>query len=136
MRSLLQNISRVFFAGALGGFVETLVVWMAGLTGLLQAIGVDMAPALSTQWIYSAVVWGGLWGFLFVLPLRFRGYLLRGLLFSLAPTAVQLLVIFPVIMNLGFFGHHLGMLTPAVILIYNAVWGITASAWLWRVHNQ
>ena len=136
MRLLLQNISRVFFAGALGGFVETLVVWIAGLTGLVHIIGVDMAPALSTQWIYSAVVWGGLWGFLFVLPLQFRGCLLRGFLLSLAPTAVQLLVVFPVIMNLGLFGQNLGTLTPAVILIYNAVWGITASAWLRYVHNQ
>lgn len=136
MRSLLRNISRVFFAGAIGGFVETQVVWMAGLTGIPHAIGVDMAPALSTQWIYSAVVWGGLWGFLFVLPLRPRGYLRRGLLFSLAPTAVQLLVVFPVIMNQGVFGHNLGMPTPAVILIYNAIWGITTSAWLRHVHNQ
>ncbi len=136
MRSLLQNISRVFFAGAVGGIVETLVVWMAGLTGALHAIGVDMAPALSTQWIYSAIAWGGLWGFLFVLPLRLPGYLLRGFLFSLAPTAVQLFVVFPIFTNQGLFGHNLGMLTPAVILIYDAVWGITASAWLRHVHNQ
>jgi len=136
MRSLLQNIPRVFFAGAVGGFVETLVVWLAGLTGIIHVIGVDMAPALSTQWLYSAVVWGGLWGLLFLFPLRCRNSLMRGLLISLAPTAFQFLVIFPLVMNLGYFGHHLGTLTPAVILVYNAVWGIIASAWLQYVHHQ
>ena len=136
MNARLQDLSVFFAAGALGGCAETLTVWIAGVAGIPRALGVDMAPALSSAWIYSAVAWGGLWGALFFIPFQSRRYLLRGLLFSLAPTAVQLLVVFPLLSNQGPLGTHLGALTPLLVLIYDAVWGVTASAWLRHIHDR
>lgn len=136
MKARLQKISVFFSAGALGGCIETLVVWIAGVAALPHAVGVDMAPALSLSWIYSTVVWGGLWGALFLIPLQPRRYLLRGVLLSLGPTAYQLFVVFPLFWNQGPLGVRLGMLTPALVLVYNAVWGTTASAWLRHVHGR
>ena len=59
----------------------------------------------------------------------FRSYLLRGLVFSLAPTAVQLFVVFPKV-GKGVMGLDLGNLTPLFVLVFNAVWGIVAGLWL------
>lgn len=55
---------------------------------------------------------------------------IRGLLWSLGPTAVQLLIIFPLAAKKGFFGLELGNMTPVLVLIFNAAWGVAAAALL------
>jgi hypothetical protein len=75
-------------------------------------------------------VWGGLWGFLFALPIGVTSWLRRGLLLSLAPSAFQLFVVFPRWAHRGMLGLELGALTPLCVLAFNAVWGLVASWWL------
>jgi len=60
----------------------------------------------------------------------------RGLLWSLGPTATQLLIIFPLVANKGFFGLDLGSMTPVFVVIFNAVWGVTAAAILERTDRE
>ena len=87
-------------------------------------------PSLTSQWLYGRLVWGGIWGILFFIPLLKRYPAMRGLVLSLGPTIVQLFIIFPFKVNKGLFGFDLGVLTPLFVIFFNAVWGITAAYWL------
>jgi hypothetical protein len=113
-----------------------LAVWICGLFGITAALGVKIAPQLSATWLYPRIVWGGIWGLLFLLPLMKRNILTRGLIFSLGPTLVQLFVIFPLKANKGMMGLDLGALTPVAVVVFNAIWGVTAAVWLRLTNKQ
>ena len=127
--STARSLSLYFAAGALGGLANSLVVWLFGELGVTAALGVSIAPALSPGWLYPRIVWGGIWGALFILPME-MGWVQRGLLYSLGPSAVQLFIVFPVKAGKGLFGLELGALTPVFVLFFNAVWGLVASWWV------
>lgn len=124
----MKTILICFAAGCLGALVNSLVVWQAGELGIALWAGVRIAPSLTPGWLYPRIVWGGLWGLLFILPVLKTRYLLKGSLLSLLPTAVQLFFIFPVQANKGLMGVALGVWTPAFVLVYNWVWGIVTAA--------
>lgn len=131
-----KKLSVVFGAGCLGGLVNSLAVWLCGYYGITSAVGVKIAPQLSAAWLYPRIVWGGIWGILFLLPLMKRNYLMRGLIFSLGPTLVQLFVIFPLKANKGVMGLDLGALTPVAVVAFNAIWGVAAAIWLRLTNKQ
>jgi len=112
-----------------GAFANSLAAWLFGELGVPRALGVAMAPDWSAAWLYPRLVWGGIWGLLFVLPVT-AAVVPRGLLVSLAPTLFQLFVVFPAWAGKGVAGLELGLLTPAFVLLYNAIWGVTASWWV------
>ena len=126
----LKFVSLVFAAGCIGGLANSLAVWGMGKAGITGAMGVSIAPDWSPAWLYPRIVWGGLWGFLFLLPYLPDSIFMRGFLYSLGPTLVVLLIVFPLQAKKGFFGLELGMMTPVFALFVNAVWGICAAAWL------
>jgi hypothetical protein len=130
MGRFLGTISLVFAAGCVGAVFNSLAVWLFGRFGISAALGVNIAPALSPRWLYPRVVWGGLWGLLFLLPVLQGSVLGRGLLFSLGPSLVQLLVVFPYQVHKGILGLDLGTLTPVLVLAFNAVWGVLAALWV------
>ena len=133
MNMFLKKIALCFSAGCAGGLANSVVVWLAGAIGITAALGVNIAPSFTPAWLYPRIVWGGLWGLLFLLPmLRGQPYV-RGLVWSLGPTTVQLLIIFPLVANKGVFGLQLGTLTPLLVLIVNAVWGLKTVAILKRI---
>jgi hypothetical protein len=124
-----RSLSLFFAAGALGALVNSLAIWLFGELGAARALGVAMAPDPSPAWLYPRIVWGGLWGFVFVLPFQL-GWVARGLVLSLGPSLVQLLVVFPLRANRGLLGLELGALTPLLVLFFNAIWGLVASWWI------
>lgn len=130
MKGFFRNLTMVFSAGCLGGLANSLALWLLGEKGITAALGVKLAPALTAQWLYPRVVWGGIWGVLFILPLLKGSSFARGVLFSLGPSAVQLFIIFPDRAHKGMMGLDLGTLTPAFVLLLNALWGLTAAYWL------
>jgi len=130
MNLSMKNLSLVFTAGLFGGLVNCLIVWLFGKLGIPQALGVQIAPPLTTAFIYPELVWGGLWGLLFLIPLGRLSFPVKGLLISLLPSMVQLFGVFPFIARKGILGLQLGALTPLVVLIYTALWGIPAGLWL------
>ena len=84
-----------------------------------------------TAGLFGGLVnWGGLWGLLFLIPLGRLSFPVKGLLISLLPSMVQLFWVFPFIARKGILGLQLGALTPLVVLIYTALWGIPAGLWL------
>ena len=125
-----QNISLTFAAGALGGLINSLAVWSFGALGLTAALGVNIAPAFTPPWLYQRLVWGGLWGWLFLLPAAGLSNPVRGLLYSLGPTLATYFWVLPYQAHKGFLGLELGYLTPVLVLFFNAIWGLAAGWWL------
>ena len=130
MNNLAKKLSLVFAAGCLGGLLNSLAVWIFGVIGITSALGVKITPPLSAPWLYPRIVWGGIWGLLFLLPFMQKRFLYRGLIFSLGPTIVQLFIVFPVKASKGIMGFDLGLLTPLFVFVFNAIWGLTAAIWL------
>ncbi len=130
MNNLVRNVSLVFAAGVLGALLNSLAVWGFGELGITQALGVKIAPKLSAAFLYPRLVWGGIWGMLFLLPLMRGRIWSRGFIYSLGPTLVQLFVVFPIKANKGAMGLELGLLTPLLVVVFNAIWGWTAAIWL------
>lgn len=130
MRAHFSRLSHAFAAGCFGGLINSTVVWLCGHYHLTSTFGVRLAPMFSLSWLYPRVVWGGMWGLLFLLPLSGTSALKKGFILSLCPTMVQLFVVFPYKAGKGFMGMDLGTLTPVFVLIFNAFWGVAAAFWM------
>jgi len=117
-----------FSAGGLGALANSLAVWLCGHFGISQMLKVAIAPGLSPGWLYPRIVWGGIWGLLFLLPILKSRPMAKGAFLSLGPTAVQLFVVFPYQTHKGMAGLDLGMLTPLLVLFFNWVWGVVTAA--------
>lgn len=130
MKISLRNLSLVFAAGCWGALWNSLALWLFGFLGVAGILGVKIAPALTAPWLYPRLVWGGIWGLLFLAPLGKQSWPARGLIFSLGPTLVQLFIVFPLQAKKGYLGLELGYLTPVLVVFYNAVWGVAAGLWL------
>lgn len=105
-------------------------MWIAGEARLTTRLGVRLMPDLTYEWMMPRVLWGGLWGLLFMLPLLpRRSIYLRGFLLSLVPTLAQLFYFFP-LTSRGMLGLSFGQLTPLYVLFFNAIWGLTAAWWV------
>lgn len=130
MTKFVRRLSLVFAAGCLGGVCNSLTVWYFGSAGIASSFGVNIAPALTPAWLYPRIVWGGLWGILFLLPMLSSRPFLKGLVLSLGPSLIQLFAVFPHFAHKGILGMHQGAWTPVFVLFYNAVWGVATGLWL------
>ncbi len=125
----LNRVAVAFATGSAGGLATMITVWLCGLLGITAALGVSLAPPLAPALIYNMMVWGGIFGFLFLLPIMRGSIIGRGILFGLAPSLVKLVIVFPLKDGAGLLGQDLGVLTPLLVLMFNSVWGIV-TAWL------
>jgi hypothetical protein len=125
---MLRKLSAAFTGGVIGALLSSLLFWELGRNGVTAWMGVTLRPGLSFAWLYPRLVAGGLWGLLFLLPLLPSRPATRGLLWSLAPSAFTLLHVMPMA-GRGLFGLGYGALTPVLVLLINAVWGLTAAFW-------
>lgn len=131
MTKLLKSSAILFSAGAVGGLATAIVIWAFGFLGISAMLGVSMAPPFAPAFIYPKVVWGGLWGLIYLLLERREEKLpfcLASFLAAIAPALVMLLVFFPFRMNKGFFGLEFGTLTPVLVFFFNYVWAATTLA--------
>ncbi|MDD5320822.1 MAG: hypothetical protein PHD43_09470 [Methylococcales bacterium] len=123
----MKKLLIFFAAGCVGALANSITAWAFGNYGITKALGVSIAPALSSSWLYPRIVWGGIWGLLFILPMLDSKLLRKGSILSLFPTAVQLFVVFPFKAHKGMAGLELGALTPLLVLFFNWVWGIATA---------
>jgi hypothetical protein len=134
MITFYRRASLCFAAGCVGGLVNAWVVWYLGRKGIPHKLGVSIAPGWTLSFLYARVVWGGLWGLVFLLPFMKGGFWVgvfsRGIIFSFLPTLFQLFYVFPFITGKGSLGLALGKLTPVFVCLYNAIWGFGAALWL------
>lgn len=125
---LIRKISGGWTGGVIGTFAAAGAVWLAGRLGFASFLGINLAPKLTPAWMYPRLAWGGAWGLLFLLPLLKDQHLLRGILFSLAPTLMVFLKYVPGLEK-NLFGLSFGAMPPELILIIHFVWGIVAAFW-------
>jgi hypothetical protein len=123
---MIRRAAVCYFGGAVGAVANSLLVWLLAAAGVLAQIGVAMAPPLAWPWLSHRVLWGGIWGLGLVPLLPRLGPVRAGLLWSLAPSAAQLLYFFPRD-GRDWLGLDLGLATPLVVLAANAVWGWVAA---------
>jgi hypothetical protein len=123
----MKKLLLYFAAGCLGAVVNSLAMYLLGDIGITKKFSVAIAPSLSPVWLYPRIVWGGIWGLLFFLPILNSKPIRKGSLLSLFPTAVQLFIIFPFKTGKGIAGLRLGQLTPAFVLFFNWVWGVATA---------
>jgi hypothetical protein len=123
----MKNLLICFSAGCLGALINSLVAWQFGEQGITRWIGVSMAPALTPAWLYPRIVWGGIWGLMFIVPVFNSRILFKGGLLSLFPTVVQLFYLFPHVTGHGMAGMGMGLWTPLLVLFFNWIWGIVTA---------
>lgn len=129
MRLTLASASILFAAGVFGALVNSLALWALGDYGITAAYGIAISPKMSPGFLYPRLVWGGLWGLAFFIPLRYNLFV-KGLVVSLLPSIVMMTIVFPYKLAAGWFGLALGQLTPVLVIIVNAVWGAAAALWI------
>jgi len=120
----------IFIAGALGGLSNSLVVWFLGKTGITPALGFSMAPGLTFEWIFRRVLASGFWGIIFLLPVYNNNPVKKGILLSILPWLSSVLYVFPMRMDVGYFGLGFGLGAPVWTLFFAMVWGITGTLFL------
>ncbi len=130
MKGFCRQLSLTYAAGTVGAIFNSLAIWFCGVVGITAALGVHIAPALTKDFLYPRLVWGGLWGFLFLIPFFRNSPVLRGIVYSIPPTLVQLFVVFPHYLGKGSMGLGLGRLTPLLVVIFNIIWGVATAYWL------
>lgn len=125
---VIRKLSGAFTGGAIGGLVDSINIWVLADLGITELLGVTMKPELTASWLYQRMIWGGIWMLLLILPLWVNRTALRGCIFSLLPSAMMLLLVFPS-MGKGILGLGFGDLTPLVVIGLNFIYGMVAAYW-------
>jgi hypothetical protein len=123
----MKRLFIYFSAGCLGALANSLAVWLFGDMGITKLFGVSITPALTPNWLYPRIVWGGIWGILFILPILNAKLILKGTVLSIAPTLVQLFIVFPYKADKGMAGLDLGLYTPFFVIFFNWIWGLVTA---------
>jgi hypothetical protein len=126
MNQWLRYIALCFAAGALGALVKSLLAWGCVRYGLAGQFGAHLPAALGTAALYPKIVIGGLWGFLFLLPVARSSVLASGLLWGLVVTIAQWLILPLLYRN----GLHFPVAPIAAALLFNAIWGLVTAFFL------
>ena len=125
---IIRKLSGAFTGGALGALLDSFNIWVMGVVGISDLIGITMKPEFTAPWAYKRMIWGGIWMLLLLIPVWRNKTILRGMVFSLVPSAMMLLVVIPS-MGKGMLGLGFGALMPVVVIGLNFIYGIFASFW-------
>lgn len=128
---LPHSLTRVFILygiGSLMGAVANAANWLVRefLGGGLAIVSTQ--PGLSDY--YMPMVWGGVWGLLFLLPIHFVSWIGRGIVLGVVPGLTY------VSLKAGGFDRLIDFLSPdrflrhdtlIVLLVYMFIWGLGTS---------
>ena len=126
----------VFVAGALGGFVTGILVWLLGKTGVTPALGFHMVPDLTVGWMFRRVFASGIWGAIFLIPIFRNAPLTKGAVLGILPWLSSILFVLPFRMGAGWFGLGMGYGTPIWTLFFGCLWGVVGMWFLSKFHPR
>lgn len=121
--AIFRQLTLGFGAGAFGALILALVSVVLNTLKVQTLIGLPPPPAPESYLplLYRLVVWGGIWGLLFAVPVLNRAWWLKGIIIGVLATLAIL------------FYFNPGVTTPPVrfayVLVLNSIWGIAAGAW-------
>ena len=121
MNQWLRGIALAFAAGCGGSAIRAVVSWGFAHFGVTAVIG--SATALQAGALYPRIVWGGLWGLLFLLPLARKSVWVGGLLAAVIVTLVQWVL-------LPLWWHqtvHFALMPLLNALLLNVIWGLATA---------
>lgn len=128
--SVPREISMTFAAGVFGGLVNAGAAWLCGQLNLYGLLHCSLSGDFNKWRFYQHLIWGGIFGFCFLLPLFSDSIFKRGLVFGLLPAAFALLVVFPLWLHKGFLGVDFGHTTFLFVIALNLIWGLATAVWL------
>jgi len=128
----IKIVFYVFVAGGLGGFTNSIVVWSLATLGVTPALGFGMTVEPTFEWLFRRVFASVLWGIIFLIPVYENAPIKKGVLLSILPWLSSVLIVFPLQMDVGFFGLEFGVGTPLWTLFFAAIWGVTGTLFLSR----
>lgn len=120
-----------FTSGAVGALINTFAFWAVIGFGIASFMGVHIGLGSGAEIkanLYQQLVWGGIWGFLFVLPFMDNNWFCKGMIIGALPSLVTLLYLMPH-SGAGMWGTNLGNMTFVVVFFLNFIWGVVASWW-------
>ena len=133
---VIKKVSYVFIAGGLGGLTNSIVVWSLGNLGITPALGFSMSPELSLEWLLRRIFASALWGIIFLIPIFKNEPIKKGAVLSILPWLSSALIVFPMRMDVGFFGLGFGIGTPIWTLLFATVWGVTGTLFLFKFGSK
>lgn len=133
---MIVNILRVLTAGAFGGLVNSLAIWLFGAAGITPGLGFQLTPPLTMAWLMPRIIPSALWGLLFLLPFWKTALFRKGVLLSIPLWLVMLFMVFPKKMDAGMLGLKLGPAAPLWALFFTLLWGLAAALWLQYVWKE
>ncbi len=119
---MVRRLAMAYFAGAVAALVASFALWLAAGAKISEQTAA-LVPGLSWSWLEGRLLWGSLFGMAYPLVRR-RGFtpVRTGLVLSLLPSAIQLILLMP-LNDQGLLGLSLGGLTPLLVLATHALWG-------------
>lgn len=123
----MKNALLVFAAGCFAMLIQSVAMNLAVSYGLFHSLGVHIGASYSPNWLYPHIVWGGLWGFVFLLPVLSSNLLLRSFVLCLIPALEQLFIGYPFFEGKGVAGLSRGLLTPVVVVFFWWLWALATS---------
>lgn len=130
---MIRAISLTFGAGCGAGLLFVLLCQVARFLGLQEAWHLYLPreldwPWRAWSWWSMQIVNGGILGLLFLLPWLSRSFFWRGLIYSLIPSILLLLIYIPA--ALGRFGTSIPEENYWFYLTVDGLCGIFAALWL------
>lgn len=128
---LSTRIAMGLLGGVLAGLAHGVLTWMVGSPAFRVLVSGGFETHLGAEGWSMRVVLGALWGLIFgvlYVGLPGRDFVRRGLAFSVLPTLLTLLFVYPVQLGAGLMGFRLGPLVWTLVAAGNAVAGIVAAA--------
>jgi hypothetical protein len=119
---VFRRLSLAFASGCFGVILFYLVLRGGLEAGLLKPPEAALKFLTSKAFLYRSVVWGGIWGFAFMIPFLKGKWWLRGPVVGLAASLVAIFV---------FGGGAIPPVTRliAILLLNMGFWGLTAAFW-------
>lgn len=123
---LADRLALGLLGGALGGIAVTAAVWAVDAAAVSELLGIRISGTVTATALALRTWYGALWGV--VLGVLFprlpgRSATARGVLFGLVPALYALLVLYPLVLDLGWFGADLGVLTFVLVVPFHLLWG-------------
>lgn len=123
---LADRLALGLAGGAAGGIVVAGAVWLTDAAGIADLLGVRISGVVTGEALAMRAWYGGLWGVVLgVLYPRLpgRSAVSRCTLFGLAPALYALLLLYPLVLDLGWLAVDLGALTALPVVLLHLLWG-------------